>query len=210
MRLVVQQFLSLDGVSQGPGSPDEDTTEGFTRGGWFVPFVDEALLSHVIAWAARADALLFGARTYRNFARDWPKMADPNDPIATALNSLPKYVVSKTLASADWAPSTLIREDAVGEIARLKKLPGRELQIHGSARLAALVLSTGLVDELRLAIAPVVVGQGRRLLANAWDQAHGFRLLSAATTPSGLAIHSYERVDAPRFGVYEPLQAGGR
>ncbi|HLG59561.1 MAG TPA: dihydrofolate reductase family protein [Vicinamibacterales bacterium] len=156
------------------------------------------------SWAAQADSFLFGAHTYRNVARDWPQMADPNDPVATALNGLPKYVLSRTLTGADWAPSTLIRGDAVAEIGRLKQLPGRELQIHGSARLAGALLSAGLVDEMRLAIAPIVVGQGRRLLAHARSEALGFTLLSLATTPSGLAVLTYERTDAPQFGVYEP------
>ncbi len=152
---------------------------------------------------AGADAFSFGARTYRNFARDWPQMANPNDPIATALNGLAKYVVSSTLATADWAPSTLIRGDVESAVAQLKSQPGRELQIHGSARLAKSLFAAELVDELRLAIAPVVVGQGRRLLADEWDEAQGFELRTSATTPTGLSILTYERVDSARFGAYQ-------
>ncbi len=202
MRLVVQQFLSLDGVAQGPGSPDEDPSDDFTRGGWFVPFIDDALLAQVTAWAVRADAFLFGARTYRSFARDWPAMANPSDPIATALNGLPKYVASETIVDAAWAPSTVLRGDVVAAVARLKQTPGGELQIHGSARLAGSLLSAGLVDELRLAVAPVVLGQGRRLFTAPQAQATAFTLRGSAATPAGLTIQTYERADAVRFGVY--------
>ena len=102
MRLTLLQFLSLDGVSQGPGAPDEDTSDGFTRGGWLVPHMEDEFLRTVTDWTLRADAFLFGRRTYENFARDWPKMNDPADPVATALNGLPKYVGSQTLTTADW------------------------------------------------------------------------------------------------------------
>lgn len=202
MKLVLQQFLTLDGVTQGPGSPEEDASGGFERGGWFVPFVDDALMAQAKAWCAQADGFLFGGRTYRNFARDWPAMNDPADPIASALNGLPKFVVSKSLASADWAPSTVIRDDVVGKVGRLKQRPGRELQIHGSAQLAGSLLAAGLVDEMRLVVAPVVLGQGRRLFEGRWDQPGGFRLIASAATPAGLAVLTYERTGAARFGVY--------
>ena len=97
MKLVLMEFLSLDGVSQGPGSPDEDTSDGFTQGGWFVPHLDETFLRMVVDWVSEADAFLFGRRTYEEFARAWPQQTDPNDPIATRLNGLPKYVASHSL-----------------------------------------------------------------------------------------------------------------
>jgi dihydrofolate reductase len=204
MKLVLQQFVSLDGVSQGPGAPDEDVSGGFSRGGWFVPFLDDTLMTHVTSWIASADAFLFGAHTYRNFARDWPGMADPSDPVATALNSLPKYVVSSTLEEAPWAPSTVIRKDALTAVARLKTLPGRELQIHGSARLAGALVAAGLIDEMRLMVAPVVIGQGRRLFPANLDEARAFGLVSAVSTPAGLSIQTYEYTGPARFGAYEP------
>jgi hypothetical protein len=120
MKLVLQQFVSLDGVCQGPGSADEDVSGGFSRGGWFVPYVDDSMMAHVTAWIAAADAFLFGADTYRNFARDWPKIADPSDPVATALNGRPKYVVSSALEAGYWAPSTVTRGRAVAEVARIR------------------------------------------------------------------------------------------
>ncbi|MEU6764125.1 dihydrofolate reductase family protein [Streptomyces sp. NPDC046853] len=199
MRLVLQQFLSLDGVYQGPGAPDEDTSDGFGRGGWFVPHLDEAFERLAGTWLGQADALLFGRRTYLNFARDWPKMTD--HPFARIMNGLPKYVASRSLATADWDPTTILSGDIPAQIAELKGQPGRELQIHGSGKLAQSLLAAGLIDELRLAIAPVIVGEGRRLLPDGGAPA-GLRLLSNETTPGGLAIHVYESTGLPRYGTY--------
>lgn len=103
MRLTLMEFFSLDGVSQGPGAPDEDTSDGFTQGGWLVPHMDEEFMQLVANWVNEADAFLFGRRTYENFARDWPKVTDPDDPFAPKLNGLPKYVASHSLARAEWA-----------------------------------------------------------------------------------------------------------
>jgi dihydrofolate reductase len=201
MRLTLMEFLSLDGVSQGPGSPDEDTSDGFTRGGWFVPHMDEELIRLVTGWVGEADAFLFGRRTYKNFARDWPKVTDPDDPFAGTLNGLPKYVASDSLAKAEWAPSTILSGDVPAQVAALKQEPGRELQIHGSARLAQSMLAAGLIDELRLVIAPVVVGTGRRLFPEGGAPA-GLRLLRNETTPGGLAVHVYESAGSPKYGTY--------
>ena len=152
MKLVVQEFLTLDGVSQGPGSPDEDTSDGFTEGGWFVPHLDEEFDRVVGTWLGEADAFLFGRRTYQNFARDWPKMTD--HPFAGILNGLPKYVASHSLTKAEWNPTTILSGDIPAQVAELKRQPGRELQIHGSAQLAQSLLAAGLIDTLRLVIAP--------------------------------------------------------
>lgn len=199
MRLVLQEFLSLDGVYQGPGAPDEDTSDGFTRGGWFVPHLDEEFEQLVGSWLRQADAFLFGRRTYLNFARDWPKMTE--HPSAAFLNGLPKYVASHSLTTAEWDPTTILSGDIPAQVAELKRQPGRELQIHGSGRLGQSLLAAGLVDELRLAIAPVVVGTGRRLLPDGGAPA-GLRLLSHETTPGGLAIHVYESTGLPKYGTY--------
>lgn len=199
MKLVLQEFLSLDGVSQGPGSPDEDTSDGFTQGGWFVPHLDERFDQVASAWLAEADAFLFGRRTYQNFARDWPEMTD--HPSARILNESPKYVVSRTLTEAAWSPTTILSGDIPAEVAELKQRPGRELQIHGSARLGQSLLAAGLIDELRLAIAPVVVGRGRRLFPDGGAPA-GLRLLSHETTPGGIAVHVYAATGRPEYGVY--------
>ena len=200
MKLTLMQFLTVDGVSQGPGSPDEDTTDGFTRGGWLVPHLDDEFERIVSAWTLQADAFLFGRRTYENFARDWPK-APASDPIGAVLNGLPKYVATTSLREAGWAPSTILSGDVAAQVAELKEQPGRELQIHGSARLGRSMLAAGLVDELRLVIAPVVVGMGRRLFTDGGAPA-GLRLTRNDTTSRGLAIQVYETTGAPSFGTY--------
>ncbi|THA26005.1 dihydrofolate reductase [Streptomyces sp. RKND-216] len=199
MRLVVQEFLTLDGVSQGPGSPDEDTSDGFTRGGWFVPHLDEEFERLAGTWLGEADAFLFGRRTYQNFARDWPQMTD--HPSARILNSLPKYVASQSLPAAEWNPSTVLSGDVPAQVADLKRRPGRELQVHGSARLAQSLLASGLVDTWRLVIAPVVVGQGRRLFPDGGAPA-GLRLVSHRTTPSGLSVHVFDSTARVEYGTY--------
>jgi len=202
MRLVLTEFLTLDGVSQGPGSPDEDTSDGFTQGGWFVPHIDEEFVRLAANWLGEADALLFGRRTYDNFSRDWPKITDPDDPFTDKMNGLPKYVASHSLAKADWAPTTILSGDIPAQVAELKEQPGRELQIHGSASLAQSLLAARLIDELRLVIAPVVVGNGRRLFPVGGAPA-GLRLLRNETTPGGLAIHFYESAGLPQYATYE-------
>ena len=199
MKVAVQEFLSLDGVSQGPGSPDEDPSDGFTQGGWFVPYVDEEFERLVGSWLGEADGFLFGRRTYENFARDWPKMTD--HPNAGPLNGLPKYVATHTLTRADWNPTTILSGDVHAQVAELRQRPGRELQIHGSARLAQSLLGAGLVDTLRLAIAPVVVGQGRRLFPDGGAPA-GLRLVSHRTTAGGLSVHVFEAAGLPQYGTY--------
>jgi dihydrofolate reductase len=195
------EFLSLDGVSQGPGTPDEDTSDGFTRGGWFVRHMDEQFTQRVANWVNDADAFLFGRRTYENFARDWPKVTDPDDPFAPKLNGLPKYVASHSLARAEWDPTTILSRDVPAQVAELKRQPGRELQIHGSAQLAQSLLAAGLIDELRLVIAPVVVGNGRRLFPDGGAPA-GPRLVGNETTLGGLAVHLYESAGPPKYGTY--------
>ncbi len=201
MRLTLMEFLTLDGVSQGPGSPDEDTSDGFTQGGWFVPHLDEEFVQQAVDWLGRADALLFGRRTYDNFSRDWPQMTDPDDPFSEKMNGLPKYVASHSLKQASWAPTTILSGDVAAQVAELKRQPGRELQIHGSARLAHSLLAAGLIDEVRLVIAPVVVGNGRRLFP-VGGAAAGLRLVRSSTTPGGLAILVYESAGLPEYGTY--------
>lgn len=197
MRIAITQFVSLDGVSQGPGSADEDPSDGFTRGGWFVPYLDAAFVRQASSWLDLADGLLLGRRTYEAFARDWPRITEP-DPFTARMNSLPKYLASATLTAADWHPTTHLGGDAVTAVTALKERPGRELQVHGSSRLAGSLLAAGLVDVLRLAVAPAVVGQGRRLLAHPGADA-GLRLLRHATMPTGLLVLEYETIgSAPR------------
>lgn len=201
MKLTLTEFVSLDGVAQGPGSPGEDTSDGFTQGGWLVPHADEAFMRQAVEWLGQADALLLGRRTYEAFARDWPQITDPDDPFTVPMNSLPKYVASQTMTAATWDPATILSGDVAAQVAELKQQPGRELQVHGSARLAQSLLAAELIDELRLVVAPVVVGHGRRLFPEGGAPA-GLRLLATKTTPSGLALQTYEWVGLPAYATY--------
>lgn len=201
MKLTLMQFLTLDGVYQGPGSPDEDRTDGFTQGGWLVPHMDEAFINQAAEWLGQADALLLGRRTYEAFSRDWPQITDPNDPFTVLMNGLPKYVASHTLTETTWNPTTIISGDVAAQVAELKRQPGRDLQIHGSARLGQSLLAAGLIDELRLVVAPVILGQGRRLFPDGGAPA-GLRLVSNKTTPAGLALQTFEWVGVPDYQTY--------
>ena len=201
MKLTVTEFVSLDGVSQGPGSPEEDTSDGFTQGGWLVPHMDEAFIHQAAEWLGQADALLLGRRTYEAFATDWPQITDPDDPFTVLMNRLPKYVASHTLTAGTWNPATILSGDVAAQVAELKQQPGRDLQIHGSARLAQSLLAAGLIDELRLVVAPVIVGHGRRLLPEDGAPA-GLRLVSSETTPGGLALQIYKWAGLPHYATY--------
>ena len=196
------EFTSLDGVTQGPGAPDEDTSDGFAGGGWLVPHLDEAFIETVLGWASRADAFLFGHRTYANFARDWPANDDPDDPFAPIMNGLPKYVAARSPVAASWEPTTVLAGEVAAEVAELKRQPGGELQIHGSATLAQSLFAAGLIDVLRLVVAPVVVGAGRRLFPPG-GASGGLRLAEHRITPGGLALLTYEWTGCPAQGTYD-------
>ncbi|WP_246412394.1 dihydrofolate reductase family protein [Amycolatopsis dendrobii] len=159
-RVSVTAFVTLGGVSQGPRSSPEDTSGEFSRGGWFVPHLDQAFVQRASEWLDAADGLLFDRRTYTSSARDWPAVTDPDDPFAERMSSLPKYAVSKTLETGTWAPTTVLRGDAAKAVRQLKAQPGRELQVHGSARLGNTLLSAGVVDKVRLVMTPTVLEGG--------------------------------------------------
>jgi dihydrofolate reductase len=202
MKLTVTTFLSVDGVMQGPGGPEEDRTGGFTRGGWLLPHFDEETGRFMTEVFEQVDAFLLGRRTYEIFAASWPKVTDPNDPIATRLNTLPKYVPSKTLSAPEWGPTTVLGGDVVTEVGELKRQPGRELQVHGSGNLVRTLHEHDLVDQYRLLVFPVIVGEGRRLFPDR-GVATGLRLVESRTTGSGVAIHEYEPTGRPEFGTVE-------
>ncbi|WP_151476046.1 dihydrofolate reductase family protein [Streptomyces albicerus] len=206
MKITLTEFVTLDGVSQGPGSPDEDTSDGFTLGGWLVPHMDGTFVQRASDWLDLADGLLFGRRTYEAFARDWPKITDPADPFTERMNTLPKYVVSNTLTEGTWHPTTVLKGDPVQTVAELKTRPGRELQIHGSARLGDALLSAGLIDTLRLAVAPTVLRTGRRLLTGPGAPS-GLRLVHHEATPNGLLLLEYETTGQAPQGEYEGVTA---
>lgn len=206
MRIALTQFVTLDGVSQGPGSADEDRSEGFGRGGWLTPHIDDAFLQQASDWLDLADGLLLGRRTYEAFARDWPQIAEP-DPFTGRMNGLPKHVVSNTLREPLWGPVTVLSGDVIQRIAELKDGAGRELQIHGSARLAASLLEAGLIDTVRLAVAPVLIGSGRRLFGDA--PASGLRLADQRRTPSGITLLEYAVTGAAPLSDYTGVDLSG-
>lgn len=202
MKLTLTQFVTLDGVYQGPGAPDEDTTDGFTRGGWMVPHMDQVFVARAAAWLERAGALLLGRRTYEAFATAWPHNTDPDDPFAERMNTLPKYVASRTLTETPWTPATILAGDTVARVAELKEQPGDELQVHGSARLAQSLSAAGLIDEIRLVMTPTVLGQGRRLFPDR-GPALGMRVADHTVTPGGLTILVLEATGPAAFATYE-------
>lgn len=162
-RLSITTFVSLDGVMQAPGGPDEDTASGFRLGGWMVPFLDEDFGREMDAIFQRPTAFLLGRGTYDIFAAWWPKVTDPADHVAAKLNGLPKYVASRTRTAFDWTNTRHIAR-VPEDVAALKASLDGELQVHGSAGLAQSLLRTDLVDEINLLTFPVVLGGGKRLL----------------------------------------------
>ena len=201
MRLTLHTFLTLDGVMQAPGGPDEDRDGGFPYGGWSFPYGDQDFGAAMAGWFEHASAFLLGRKTYQIFSGHWPRVTDPGDPIAAKLNALPKYVASATLASADWQNSSILSGDVASEVAKLKEQPGDELQVHGSGGLAQALIDHDLVDEYRLLVFPVHLGSGKKLFR---DGAKGaaLRLVSATTTGAGVVIMTYKPDGPVRLGSY--------
>ncbi|MGW8994100.1 dihydrofolate reductase family protein [Streptomyces zhihengii] len=201
-KLSLTQFLTLDGVYQAPGGPEEDPSGGFDLGGWSVPYGDDDFGAFMNEVFRTPTAFLLGRRTYEIFANYWPRQTDPADPVAAKLNGLPKYVASTTLEAADWAGTTVIgREDVAEEVAELKRGTEGEIQMHGSGALAQSLMAHDLVDVLHLLVFPVVLGKGMRLFARG-TTASAFRHTAARTTGSGVAIHTYEFAGRPAYGSY--------
>lgn len=198
MRLTVHTFVTLDGVMQGPGGPDEDTSGGFAHGGWVVPYVDDDFGRIVDGWFAEADEILFGRTTYDMMHTFWSQVTDPEDNVAAALNGLPKHVASTTLRDPAWQRTTVIPADVPGAVRALKERPGRELQVHGSCGLLRTLHDAGLVDEYRLLVVPIVLGSGKRLFAEGSATA-GFGLAHSEATAAG-AVYQVLRPAALRSG----------
>ena len=206
MKLTVQTFLTLDGVMQAPGGPDEDASDGFAHGGWQAPIPDEAVGEFVIELNSHASAFLFGRRTFEIFRGHWPDQTDPADPIATAINSLPKHVVSSSLSAAEvtWRgehPDTarLVTGDVVTAVQALKAEPGDELQVWGSGQLLRTLLQHELVDRFRLMTYPLVLGSGRRLF-NDGILPTTLRPVDLTVTDHGVVIGTYEPAGPVRHG----------
>ena len=202
MRLTLTMFKTLDGVVQAPGAPDEDRSGGFEHGGWSVPYVDDDFLQTMTGIFDEVDAFLLGRRTYEIFAAYWPKVTDPDDPIAGRLNNLPKYVASRTLDDVSWQGSQLLKGDVAAEVAELKRQPGRELQVHGSGNLAQTLMQHDLIDEYRLLTHPVVLGKGKRLFADGAKPA-ALNLVEHKRTSTSVSIDVYTPAGEPTYGAFE-------
>ncbi|OKK23037.1 deaminase [Streptomyces sp. CB00455] len=201
-KLTLTTFLTLDGVMQAPGGPEEDRTGGFAYGGWLVPFADEGMGEFVSGLFGRAGAFLLGRRTYEMFARHWPQHDDPGDPVARRLNRLPKYVASTTLKAPAWGPATVLDgEHLQSEIIRVKDALDGELQVHGSGALAQWLLARDLVEELNLLVFPVFLGAGRRLFPTG-GLPTACELTASRTTSRGTAIHTYRPTGRAAFGTF--------
>ena len=204
MELIVHEFLTIDGVVQGPGGADEDTGGGFTRGGWIVPFTDEDFGAIVTGWFGRAEAILLGRTTYSLMYPYWSQVTDPDNLVAAKLNGLPKYVASSTLRDPAWQNTVVLSGDVIGQVKQLKQQPGGELQVHGSCGLARSLHQAGLIDEYRLLVAPVTVGAGKRLFTED-APASGYTVADSRTTSRG-AMYSALRpapFEAGRIEVVE-------
>ena len=187
MKLTTLTMVTIDGVMQGLGGPDEDRSGGFERGGWVAPYADNDSMGFLNEVYGRADAFLFGRRTYEIFAASWGTWDDPGDsPIWTALNTKPKYVASTTLTEPQWADTTVLSGDLAAAIGELKAEPAGELQVHGSGNLIRWLLDNDLVDEIILLTVPVVLGQGTRLFPDSrpGHRARDGRLASHSRTAS--------------------------
>ncbi|MFJ4777151.1 dihydrofolate reductase family protein [Streptomyces sp. NPDC088762] len=201
-KLTLTTFVTLDGVMQAPGGPDEDRSGGFEYGGWLVPFADEEMGQFITEVFGRVEAFLLGRRTYEIFASYWPQHDDPADPVAGNLNRLPKYVASTTLKEPQWGPATVLDgEQLQSEIVRVKDTLEGELQVHGSGALAQWLLARDLVDEMNLLVFPVFLGAGRRLFPTG-GLPTAFELTASRTTSAGTAIHSYRPKGRATFGSF--------
>ena len=201
MKLTTNTNVSVDGVMQGLGGPEEDRSGGFERGGWVTPLFDNETMTFLNQVYQRADAFLFGRRTYEIFAGSWGAVEDPGiNPIAGALNTRPKYVASTTLTEPRWANTTVLSRDVVAAVGELKAERGGELQVHGSGSLTRWLLDNQLVDELTLLICPMVVGQGTRLFLDT-GQDRALELVESRATPSGVTIQVYRPTGRPQYGT---------
>jgi len=196
-KIIVLSFISLDGVMQAPGGPEEDTTGGFEYGGWSVPYFDEALGNVMAEQMTGPFALLLGRKTFEIFASYWPQHAED----WPGINEATKYVVSNTLREHSWSNSAFINGDVVEEIKKLKQGDGPPLQVHGSGNLIQTLLKHDLVDELWCKVFPITLGQGKRLFESGASPA-AFTLEETTTSPSGVIVANYKRAGEVKTGSF--------
>jgi dihydrofolate reductase len=207
MKLTTVTNVSVDGVMQGLGGPDEDRRGGFERGGWALPLFDNEAATYLGQVYQCADAFLFGRRTYEIFAGSWGTGSwganQGNNPISVALNTRPKYVASTTLSDPQWADTTVLSGDVAAAIGELKAKPAGELQVHGSGNLVHWLFDNQLVDEIILLTYPVVIGQGTRLFPDTGPDT-ALDLVDAQSTPKGVTIHVYRLTGRPQYVTATP------
>jgi dihydrofolate reductase len=207
MKLTTITHVSVDGVMQGLGGPDEDRRGGFERGGWAIPLFDNEAATFLDQVFQRADAFLFGRRTYEIFAGSWGTGSwganQGNNPVSVALNTRPKSVASTTLTDPQWADTTVLSGDVAAAIGELKATPAGELQVHGSGALVRWLFDNQLVDEITLLTYPVVIGQGTRLFADTGPDT-ALELVESRSTPSGVTIQVYRPTGRPQYATATP------
>jgi dihydrofolate reductase len=202
-KLSVNTFLTLDGVMQAPGGPEEDTSGGFKHGGWSVNYWDDRMGQAMGEFMGKPFDLLLGRKTYEIFAAFWPNAKE--DP-ADILNNSKKYVASRTLKSVEWQNSGLIQGDVGEQVAALKQESGPEIQVHGSGNLIQTLLKHDLIDEIQLMVFPILLGTGKRLFADGTVPA-GLKLLESQTASSGVVIARYERAGEVKYGSFAPVES---
>lgn len=199
-KLVVGTFLTLDGVMQGPGGPEEDTEGGFDLGGWQMPLFDDESGQTVDGWMQDTGSLLLGRKTYDIFAGFWPKQP-ADDETASHLNRVEKYVTSRTMDEAEWENTTVLKGDAAETVRQLKEGEGGEIHVTGSSDLIQTLIANDLVDEFRLIIYPIVLGEGKKLFGDGTIPT-SLELVSTARTSKGATVCVYRRTGRPEFGSF--------
>jgi dihydrofolate reductase len=199
MKLTASLMVSLDGVYQGPGGPDEDRGGGFDRGGWTSAFGSEAGWQWLLEWFGRADALLLGRKTFDIWEPYWPQH-DGGDAVSHGINVLPKYVPSTTRRESEWQNTHFLSGDVEAQIRALKGAPGRELQLHGSGDLLRWLLDHDLVDELNLRVYPVILGDGRHLFPDK-GQPHRLDLVEVTSLPEGVMLQTFRPNGRPTYAT---------
>jgi dihydrofolate reductase len=195
-KVIVEEFMSLDGVVQAPGGEDEDTTGGFEHGGWHMRYMDESAQKRVLEGIMEAGGFILGRRTYEIFAAYWPNAPEEEQVIAEPLNTKPKYVASRTLSDPlEWQNSTVLQGDAAEAVAALKEGDGAHLHVIGSTELVQTLLEHGLVDELRLMIDPIMLGGGKRIFRDD-GSLRPLRLVDSEVTTTGAVLATYAAAEA--------------